>query len=352
MSDTATFRHLPDFGRTPLGETAQVFELDNGKGLKLSFSSLGGIVLKLMVPNRHGNAANVNLAPARIEDVFAKGWPYLGSIVGRVAGRIANGRFTLDGKDYQLTTNDGPNTLHGGKYGYDKRIWQIEPLGGASVKLSLVDDSSADGFPGVVNVSVIYTLTDKNAWRIEYEATADAPTPINLTQHIYFNLKDAGRSDVLGHQLRIAASDYTPSDASLMPTGVLAGVTGTPLDFSKLKPIGQDIRKINTTPQGYDDNFVIAAAPGPLREIAEVIEPTSGRRMVVRSTEPAVQLYTSNFLDGTLDSPEGFKYQQHAAVCLETQHYPNAVNVPAFPSTILRPGQTFHSVTEYEFSAE
>lgn len=352
MSDPASVRPLPDFGRTPDGEIARCFELDNGRGVSAIFTTLGGAMLQLMTPDRAGKPGNVLLAPAGVEDILSPKSPFLGVIVGRFANRIDQGKFHVDGKPHQLTINSAPHTLHGGAHGYNRRVWQAEPLGGASVRLSLTDDSSADGFAGIVKVSVVYTITPAGAWRIEYEATTDAPTPINLTQHAYFNLKDAGRTDVLDHVLRIDATTYTPADAWLMPTGQVAPVAGTPLDFTKPKAIGRDLQKIDAKPRGYDHNFVLAVAPGPLKEIAEVVEPVTGRRMIVRTTEPGVQLYSGNFLDGSTVGPGGVQYGQYSGFCLETQHYPNSPNVPAFPNTILRPGQTFRSTTEYGFSAE
>ena len=352
MADNGTVRQIDDFGKTFDHHTAHRFELDNGQGLKATVTTLGATILTLDVPDRRGDSANVLLGPADVGQINSPKSPYLGALVGRVANRISGGRFSLDGKQYQLTRNDGGSTLHGGKHGYNTRHWKATPLSGASLQLTLIEDSSADGFAGIVTVKVVYTLTAKNAWRIEYEATTTEPTPINLTQHAYFNLKDAGRSDILDHVVKINAQDYTVNGPDLVANGEIKPVAGTPFDFTSPKPIGRDIGQLTNTPRGYDINYVIAAAAGPLREIAEVTEPTTGRRMIVRTTEPGVQLYSGNFLDGTFSSPNGYPYNQYTGLCLETQHFPNAVNVPSFPNTILRPGETFRSVTEYEFSAQ
>jgi len=354
MADTAmgTVRQIDDFCKTYEHETAHCFELDNGRGLKATFTTLGATILTLDVPDRRGDSANVLLGPADMGQILSPKSPYLGALVGRVAGRIANGRFSLDGQQYQLTTNDGTHSLHGGNHGYNRRNWKAKVLDGASLCLSLVEDSSADGYVGIVTVKVIYTLTANNAWRIEYEATTTEPTPINLTQHAYFNLKDAGRTDILDHVVKINAQDYTVNGPDLVATGEIKPVAGTPYDFTSPKPIGRDIGQLTNSPRGYDVNFVIAADAGPLREVAEVVEPTTGRRMIVRTTEPGIQLYTGNFLDGKFSNHVGYPYNQYAGLCLETQHFPNSVNIPNFPNTILRPGETFRSVTEYEFSAQ
>jgi len=351
---TAGVRQLGDFGKTPTGESVERWELDNGNGLRAEVLNLGGIVLRLDVPDRDGTPANVLLSPKDVGTVFGKAWPYFGAIIGRVGNRIASGRFALDGQTYQLARNDGDiHHLHGGKVGYDRRVWSVTPTpsrDGVAIKLTWTDVAGTENYPGTVNVSVIYTLTTAGAWRIEYEATTDRATPINLTNHAYFNLKDAGRSTITDHVLRLFAAGYTPSDANLIPTGKVEPVAGTPSDFTTPKPIGQDMRRLGNTPLGYDFNFVIDGPADTLRQAAEVVEPATGRVMEVWTTEPGVQLYTSNFLDGGPVGLDGIAYAQHSGFCLETQHYPDSPNQPNFPSTILRPGDVYRTTTEHRFS--
>ena len=344
------------FGHTSDGAPVDIWELNNGRELSMRVLSLGGVVLDLHVPDRTGVSGNVVLSPATVEDITTPGGPYLNALIGRVCNRIRAGRFSLDGRDYQVALNDNNrHTLHGGKIGYDKRVWQVRPLSvsdGVAIELRLTDDGAAEGFPGTVSLCVVYTLTTSGAWRIDYDATTDAPTPINLTQHAYFNLKDAGRTSALGHVVTLHSAHHTPSDATLMPTGEVAPVFATPLDYTTPKPLGADFNRLTCDPVGVDNNFVIdspSSSSGVLRVCAEVYEPVTGRTLTVRTTEPAVQLYTGNFLDGTMRSPEGFAFEQYHGFCLETQHYPNAINVPTFPSTVLRPGGRFSSTTEYVF---
>ena len=351
VSNQAGIERLSDFGTMPDGAPLARYALHSGHGMRAEIIALGGIVMRLDVPDRFGKSENITLAPTTVEQILGKS-PYLGALIGRVGNRIGFGTFELDGKTYTLAKNDGRHTLHGGTRGYDKRLWTIVPAsdGSPSLTLMLTDPDGADGFPGTVQVRVVYTLTPDNAWRIEYTATTDALTPINLTQHAYFNLKDAGRSSVLDHVARIDATRYTPSDAALLPTGEIAPVAGTPFDYTTAKPIGRDFSKLTNTPRGVDHNFVIDGNPGTSRIAAEVYEPTTGRVMSVFTTEPAIQFYTGNFLDGTFIGQDGIAFKQHTGFCLETQHYPNSVNVAAFPSTILRPGQKYRTTTEYRFS--
>ncbi len=350
----AGVRRLDDFGTMPDGQVVQRWELDNGNGLRAEVLNLGGIVLRLDVPDRTGRAANVLLSPADVGTVLGSSWPYFGAIIGRVGNRIAKGQFSLDGTTHQLAKNNGGiHHLHGGDVGYDRRIWSIAPVpvdDGVAVRLELVDAAGTEHYPGTAKVSVVYTLTTGGAWRIDYEATTDHATPINLTNHAYFNLKDAGRSKVTEHELRLFASAYTPSDATLIPAGLIAPVAGTPFDFTVAKPIGRDLSKLGNVPVGYDFNFVIDGPAGVLRRAAEVFESASGRVMNIWTTEPGVQFYTGNFLDGSLVGIDGIAYGQHSGFCLETQHYPDSPNQPTFPSIILRPGEVFRTTTEHRFS--
>lgn len=349
---------IDDFAALPDGTPVPRFLMSNGRGLRAEVIALGGIVLRLWTNDRAGHAGNVLLGPADVGPILDGRSPYLGALVGRVGNRIGHAAFTLGGRTYALAANDHPHTLHGGKIGYDKRLWAAEILdttdGSVALKLTLTDGDGVEGFPGTVRGEVIYTLTPDDAWRIDYRATTDAPTPINLTQHAYFNLKDAGRSTILDHAVTLFAGTYTPSDETLLPSGTIEPVSGTPLDFTQSRPAGREFGRMTNTPRGVDHNFVIDTEGTDLvglRVAAEVYEPVTGRLMTVATTEPAVQFYTGNFLDGTLVGQDGFAYAQHTGFCLETQHYPNSVNVPAFPDTILRPGQTYQSTTEYRFGA-
>ena len=341
------------FGTLPDGTPVPRYVLDNGRGLSAEVIPLGGIVLKLIVPDRSGVARNVLLAPANVTQILDNKTQYLGALIGRVGNRTGNAAFTLDGKDYTLGTNDGPHSLHGGKVGYDKRMWAVEPIdagaNASALKLSWVDPAGTEGYPGTVKVEVVYTLTADNAWRIDYAATTDAVTPINLTHHAYFNLRDTGKSTILDHEAKLHAAAYTPSDATLLPSGEIAPVAGTPFDYRTAKPIGRDFDKLDNTPRGVDHNFVVDGQPGALRPAAEIREPVTGRTVRVWTTEPGIQFYTGNFLDGTIAGGDGFAFRQHTGFCLETQGFPNAANTPNFPSIILKPGQTLRSTTEYRF---
>jgi aldose 1-epimerase len=360
------------FGTTQSGQHVDAYTLQS-KSIRMRVLTLGGIITHLEVPDRSGTLGDIvlgfdDLAP--YETVS----PYFGCLVGRVGNRIAKGKFTLDGKPYTLATNNNANHLHGGKVGYDKRIWKATPGGSPaspSLELALVDPDGAEGYPGAVTAKVTYTLTD-TVLRIEYEATTDAPTPINLTNHTYFNLKDAGATKHFEHELTLDCGRYTPVDAELIPTGEVASVKGTPLDFTSPKPIGKDLLKIDADPRGYDHNLIlkergqepfsgapaVEKVPDPFRRdpfrrglarCARVVEKTTGRVMECWTTEPAVQFYSGNFLTGAFAGKHGTVYQQYAGFCLETQHYPDSVNQPNFPNTILRPGQVYRSTTEYRF---
>lgn len=339
------------FGTTQSGQHVDAFTLQS-KSLRMRVLTLGGIITHLEAPDRKGVLGDIVLGFDEVAP-YETVSPYFGCIVGRVGNRIAKGRFTLEGKTYTLANNNNANHLHGGKVGYDKRIWNARPVPGAapSLELSLIDPDGTEGYPGTVKAKVIYTLSDA-ALRITYEATTDAATPINLTNHSYFNLKDAGATTHHDHLLQLDCDRYTPVDAGLIPTGELASVKGTPFDFTAPKPIGQDLQKTGGSPTGFDHNLVLGRSGNALARCARVVEKSTGRVMECWTTEPAVQFYSGNFLDGTITGKAGHVYRQYSGFCLETQHYPDSVNQPSFPSTILRPGQIYRSTTEYRFSVE
>jgi aldose 1-epimerase len=344
------------FGTLADGTPVHRWTLENG-GTRMRVLSYGGIVQSLEVPDRRGRYANVSLGFDRLEDYVASS-PYFGALIGRYGNRIGGGRYTLDGHEYRLSVNDGPNSLHGGAAGFDKRVWDVEPFrspAGVGLVLRYVSADGEMGHPGRLDTTVTYTLTGDGDWRIDYAATTDRPTVVNLTNHTYFNLAGEGSGDVLGHELRLAASRYTPTDATLIPTGELAGVAGTPFDFRHGKPIGRDIRTAHPQlvgAKGYDHNWVLdkgtTRAPG---YAATLRDPGSGRTLRITTTEPGLQFYSGNFLDGTLSGPSGRTYRQGDGLCLETQHFPDSPNKPDFPSTVLRPGETYRSTTVHRFSA-
>jgi aldose 1-epimerase len=337
-----------EFGKLPNGTAVKLFTLRNGNGMSAKITTYGAILTELRAPDRHGVATNVVLGADTFEQ-YLKGFQAPAAIMGRVANRIAGARFTLDGVEYKLAPNNGPNHIHGV---FDKVVWQAKALPPVeeetAIQLTYLSPDGEDGYPGNVTAKLTYTLTDHNELRLDYEAVTDRATPINLTSHAYFNL--AGGGDVLDHELWLAAARYTPTDDALIPTGQIASVKGTPVDFTTPARIGARIAQLNPKLGGYDHNFILdgeggqraVGPPGngkPLVLAARVREPVSGRVMEVRTTEPGVQLYTGNHL-------------KHAALCLETQHYPDSVNQPGFPSTILRPGQTFRSTTSFAFSVK
>ena len=338
------------FGHTTDGLVVQLFTLRNAHGATATISNYGGTLTSLLMPNRNGQLGDVVLG---FEDVsgyqspaFRQANPYFGALIGRYGNRIAKGRFTLDGKDYQLATNNGPNALHGGTVGFDQRIWQAIPstsAAGETLTLTYHSPDGEEGYPGNLTVTVVYTLTADNSLRLDYTATTDQPTPLNLTNHAYFNLSHGTERDILAHELTLAADRYTIVDDTLIPTGELRLVAGTPFDFTVPHAIGERIAQV---PGGYDHNFVLNNG---LRVAASVYDPASGRTMDVTTDQPGIQLYTGNFLDGTLTGKDGTVYGQYAGFCLETQHFPDSPNQPDFPSTILRPGETFCSSTVYQF---
>ncbi|GHE77182.1 aldose 1-epimerase [Streptomyces spiralis] len=344
------------FGKLADGTKVYRWSLANG-GTRLKVLSYGGIIQSLEIPDRHGRYTNVSLGYDNLE-AYVKGTTFFGATIGRYGNRIAKGRFTLDGKTYQLSVNDGENSLHGGAQGFNTKVWDVEPFtSGSEVGLHLYYTSvdGEMGYPGTLRTKVTFTLDRHGDWRIDYEATTDKPTVVNLTNHTYYNLAGEGSGSIYDHELWLAAGRYTPTDSGLIPTGELAGVKGTPFDFTRAKPIGRDIRIGHpqlVTAKGFDHNFVldkgVTAAPV---HVATLRDPESGRTLKISTDQPGVQFYSGNFLDGTLTGPSGHTYRQSDGLCLETQHFPDSPNQPSFPSTVLRPGQTYRSTTIHSFDA-
>ena len=349
------------FGKTPDGTPVEVFTLVNKNGVKLRAMTYGAIVLSLETPDSKGRSADIVLGYNTLAE-YIKDTPYFGAIVGRYGNRIASGKFSLDEKDYTLATNNEPGgikcSLHGGLKGFDKVVWRGEALvheGAQGVKFSYTSKDGEEGYPGNLNVSVTYLLTDQNEWRIDYEATTDKATPVNITQHSYFNLKGEGNGDILDHEMTFEASKFTPVTLGLIPTGELRPVKGTPFDFTTAHSIGARVNAEDEQMKfggGYDHNWVLDNQSGKLARAATVHEPTTGRMLEVLTTEPGLQFYCGNFLDGKLTGKSGKPYQFRNGFCLETQHYPDSPNQPVFPSTILRPGKTWHSTTVYKFGVK
>ena len=351
-----------EFGKTPDGKQVDLYTLTNAHGMKAKIITYGGIITELDAPDREGKMGDVVLGFDNLPSYLA-GSPYFGALIGRVANRVAKGRFTLDGKEYKLFVNNGPNALHGGEKGFDKVIWRPEPIenvfdkDSVSLKLTYLSPSGEEGYPGNLTVHVTYTLTNENALRIDYTATTDKATPLNLTNHSYFNLGGPGSGDILGHEVMIAADKYTPVDGTMIPTGEIKAVKGTPLDFTKPTTIGARIDELKAddataNPGGYDHNYVLRGDNKERALVASVHEPKSGRTMEVYTTEPGLQFYTGNFLDGKLKGKNGVVYKKHQAFCMEADHFPDSVNHPDFPSTILEPGRTYTQTTVYKFSAK
>lgn len=344
------------FGASPDGRPVDLFTLENGRGVRVRFIGYGGIVVSLEVPDRHGASDDVTLGYDTLDAYLAEN-PYFGTLIGRYANRIGGARFTLDGRSYRLPPNDGPNQLHGGRHGFHTVLWIVEPFRREDEVGAVLTYTSADGeegFPGTLAARVTYTLTAGDELIFDYHATTDRPTPVGLTQHSYFNLAGDGRRDVLDHLLTIDASRFTPVGAALIPTGELRSVAGTPFDFTTPARIGERIDRDDAQLRiggGYDHNFVLdRAADGTLARAARLEDPGSGRVLEILTTEPGIQLYSGNSLDGRLAGKRGRRYYRHYGVALETQHFPDSPNRPAFPSTILRPGEEYRSRTVYRFS--
>jgi aldose 1-epimerase len=340
------------FGKATDGTEIQLFTLTNAAGLKATISTYGGTLTSLLVPDKDGKLSDVILGfdnvGGYLSPEFKKSNPYFGALIGRYGNRIKGGQFSLDGQAYTLAKNNGPNSLHGGNQGFNQKIWTAKPgtsADGQTLTLTYLSKDGEEGYPGNLTVTVVYTLTAANALKIDYTATTDKATPVNLTNHAYFNLALGKSKDVLAHQVTIPADRYTVVDATLIPTGELKPVKGTPFDFTTPHAIGERIAQV---PGGYDHNWVLNQATGQ-HSAATVYEPTTGRTMEVTTDEPGVQFYTGNFLDGSLKGKNGVVYGKHAGFCLETQHFPDSPNQPKFPSTILKPGQTYHTTTSYTF---
>jgi aldose 1-epimerase len=340
----------------PDGKPVELYTLTNAHGIEVRVMTYGGIIVSVKTPDRNGHFADITLGFDTLATYVSKN-PFFGALVGRYGNRIGNAKFTLDGKEYVLAKNDGPNSLHGGHKGFDKVLWQGQSFQKADqvgVILKYTSANGEEGFPGTLHSTVTYTLNDKNEFTLDYHATSDKATPINLTNHTYFNLAGEGNGTILGEELLLNADHYTPVDGTLIPTGQIASVKGTPLDFTKPTAIGARIDSKDQQMvygKGYDHNFVINRTGSGLVLAARVFDPTSGRVLEVDTTQPAVQFYTSNMLPST-PGRQGHVYGKHSALCLETQHYPDSPNKPDFPSSILRPGQVYHEITVWKFSTK
>lgn len=349
-ADTVVVR---SYGNTPDG-AAQLYTLRNANGMEVDLTNYGGIVTAIRVPDRDGNIADVTLGFSNVDGYLADN-PYFGALIGRYGNRIAQGRFSLDGKDYELAQNDGDNTLHGGPQGFHRQLYTAEAIsdeaGVMGVALTRTSPDGEEGYPGNLDVTVRYLLNDDNELRIEYAAETDAPTVVNLTNHAYFNLGD--KATILDHELMIDAGTFTPVDGGLIPTGELRDVEGTPFDFREPTAIGARIDDKNqqlARGQGYDHNWVLDRDGDGLESVATLYAPSTGRMMEVLTTEPGLQFYSGNFLDGSLTGRDGTSYVLRSGLCLETQHFPDSPNQPDFPSTELRPGEQYSSATVYRFS--
>ena len=341
------------------GKPVEIYTLSGGggKGVTASVITYGAILTRVQTPDKAGKLGDILLGYDTLDGYVKENSAHFGSLIGRVANRIAKGTFTLDGKAYHVPINDGPNSLHGGKKGYDRRLWTAEEVpmaSGSAVKMSLVDPDGDQGFPGTVHVSVTYSLTERDGLRIDYEATTDKATPINLTSHGYWNLRDGGKTDVKDVEVHLHASKYLPVDAQMLPTGDLAEVAGTPFDFRHWKAIGKDLAATPDVDKhhGYDNCYVIDGSAGTLRSAALAYDPPTGRSIRMVTTEPGLQFYTGNYLDGTVTGRDGAVYKENHGFAFEAEGYPDAVNHPTFPSCVLQPGQTYHQVTEYQFSVD
>ena len=337
------------WGTTPGGQTVELYTLRNSKGAEARIMNYGGVLVSLKVPDRTGALGDIVAGLDTFQD-YLKPPPYFGAIIGRYGNRIGNARFTLNGVEYNLSKNDGQNSLHGGARGFDKRLWRADLVSPQSLELKYRSADGEEGYPGNLDVTVKYTLTDANELRIDYSATTDKETVVNLTNHSYFNL--AGEGDILAHEVTINADRFTPVDKGLIPTGELKDVTGTPFDFRTATPIGKRIEQKDQQlifAGGYDHNWVLNRSGNGLETAAKVSDPKSGRVMEVLTTQPGLQFYTGNFLDGTLKG-KGRTYTRRSAFCMETQHFPDSPNQPKFPSTVLKPGSVYESTTVYRFA--
>lgn len=339
------------WAKTKDGQAVDIYTLKNSNGAVAKITNFGAIVTELCIPDKDGNLADVVCGFKTLAE-YEAGHPYFGSIVGRYGNRIAKGKFTLDGVEYSLATNNDENHLHGGDVGFDKKVWKAEAVESETsvgVKLTYVSPDMEEGYPGTLTSTVVYELTNDNELKIDYKATTDKPTVLNLTHHGYFNLAGHDSGDILDHEMMIAADNFTPVDAGLITTGEIVPVKDTVMDFTTPTAIGARIKDVEGG--GYDHNYVLNSQDGSLALAARVVDPKSGRVMEVLTTEPGIQFYTGNFLDGT-NKGKGATYNKHAAFCLETQHYPDSPNKPEWPSVVLRPGKTYTHTTIYRFSAK
>lgn len=344
-----------EYGKLPSGQTADLYTLRNAAGMTAQITNYGGIIVALTAPDKDGKFEDVTLGQDSLS-AYAKNNPYFGALIGRYGNRIAKGKFTLEGKPYTLVTNNMGNHLHGGTVGFDKVLWTATPIEGdePALKLAYTAKDGEEGYPGNLAVEVTYTLQKDNALKIDYRATTDKPTVVNLTNHTYFNLTGGAKRDILAHVVTLNADRFLPVDKTLIPTGKLQPVANTPFDFTEPTVVGTRINDSTDTQikygGGYDHAWVLSGTGDSTRLAATVYEPTSGRVMEVRTDQPAIQFYTGNFLDGSVMGREGFAYKKRYAICLETEHYPDSPNHPAFPTTELRPGQTYKTTTIYQFS--
>jgi aldose 1-epimerase len=341
------------FGTLPDGTAVDIYTL-KADGLEVRVTSFGARIVSIRTPDRAGKIADVVLGYDTLAGYVEDNKTYFGAIVGRYGNRIGHGRFTIDGKEYHVPLNNGPNSLHGGTIGFDRHVWTAKEVPGG-VEFTLVSPDGDQGYPGTLTAHVTYTVHAPGTLRVDYRATTDKATVLNLTNHAYFNLAGEGNGTILDQKVKLDADAYTPVDAGLIPTGELAPVKGTPLDFTKLTVIGERINADNQQLKyagGYDQNFVVRGKPGELRPAAEVVDPASGRTLTVETTEPGVQFYTGNSLPGLFKGRSGVIYSKHMALCLETQHFPDSPNHPSFPTTELKPGETMHSETVFRFGIE
>jgi len=353
MMQAATSIQRADFGKTRDGVAVSVYTLTNKNGLTARITNYGGRVVSLMTPDRNGKMADVVLGFDSLDGYLQNPGPFFGALIGRYGNRIGHARFTLDGRVYQVDRNDGENSLHGGARGFDKRVWTPLELSDGGLELTYLSADGEEGYPGKLRATVTYRLTDANELRVDYAASTDKDTVINLTNHSYFNLKGAGTGDILDHRVMLNADRFTPVDAGLIPTGELRAVAGSPFDFRSATAIGARIEandeqiKIG---KGYDHNWMLNRGGDGLELAARVEEPSTGRILEARTTQPGVQFYTGNFLDGTIKGKGGKVYGRRSGFCLETQHFPDSPNKPGFPTTELKPGQKYQSTTVFRFA--
>ena len=346
-----------NFGKTPEGQVVEIYTLTNANGVEARITTYGAIVVSLKTPDRDGKLEDIVLGFDTL-DGYLKGHPYFGAIIGRFGNRIGKAKFTLNGTEYKLAANNGENTLHGGLKGFDKVVWKAKPAthkDSTELELTYLSKDGEEGFPGNLSVKVVYTLSNNDELKIDYSATTDKDTVINMSSHSYFNLAGQGNGEILSHQVLINADRFTPVDSGLIPTGELRSVKGTPFDFTQATAIGSRVNQDEEQLKlggGYDHNWVVNGKAGSMRLAARVVEPTTGRVMEVSTTEPGVQFYIGNFLDGTLTGKGGKVYKRRYGFCLETQHFPDSPNKPDFPSTVLKKGERYQTTTVFKFSTD